>query len=54
MTGGQSLYIDTVTITGDNPNSFTLADDTSTGVTVEANKACIVDVTFTPSGRRKT
>lgn len=49
-TGGQSLYIDSVTITGDNPNSFAIANDTCTGATVEANKACIVDVTFTPSG----
>jgi hypothetical protein len=49
-TGGQSLYIDSVAITGDNPNSFALANDTCTGATVDANKACILDVTFTPSG----
>jgi hypothetical protein len=49
-TGGQSLYIDSVTITGDNPNSFAIANDTCTGATVDANKACIVDVTFTPTG----
>lgn len=49
-TGGQSLYIDSVSITGDNPNSFAIANDTCTGATVDANKACLVDVTFTPSG----
>jgi hypothetical protein len=49
-TGGQSLYIDSLTITGDNPNSFAIANDTCTGATVDASKACIVDVTFTPSG----
>lgn len=49
-TGGQSLYIDSVAISGDNPNSFTLANDTCTGATIDANKACILDVTFTPSG----
>ena len=49
-TGGQSLYIDSVAITGDNPNSFAIANDACTGATVDANKACIVDIPFTPSG----
>lgn len=49
-TGGQSLYIDSVIISGDNPNSFAITNDTCTGATVDANKACVVDVTFTPSG----
>ena len=49
-TGGQSLYIDSVTVGGDNPNSFTLANDTCSGATVDANKACILDVVFTPTG----
>ena len=48
-TGGQSLYIDSVIISGDNPNSFAITNDTCTGATVDANKACILDVTFTPS-----
>jgi len=49
-TGGQSLYIDSVSITGDNPNSFAISNDTCTGAAVPANRACIVDVTFTPTG----
>jgi hypothetical protein len=49
-TGGQSLYIASVIISGDNPNSFAIANDTCTGSTLDANKACIVDVTFTPTG----
>jgi hypothetical protein len=48
--GGQSLYIASVVISGDNPNSFAIANDTCSGATVDANKACIVDVTFTPTG----
>ena len=49
-TGGKSLYIESVTVGGDNPNSFVIASDTCTGATVEANKACVVGVTFTPTG----
>jgi hypothetical protein len=49
-TGGQPLNIDSVSITGDNPNSFAIANDTCTGTTVDPNRACIVDVTFTPTG----
>jgi len=49
-TGGKPLYIDSIELGGDNPNSFTIVKDTCTGATVDQNKACIVDVTFTPSG----
>lgn len=48
-TGGKPLYIDSVTLGGDNPGSFAIARDTCTGATVSPNRACIVDVTFTPS-----
>ncbi len=49
-TGGKPLYIESVDLGGDNPNSFALLKDTCTGATVDPDKACIVDVTFTPSG----
>ena len=49
-TGGTPLSIDSVELGGDNPRSFALLNDTCTGATVDPNKACIVDVTFTPSG----
>lgn len=48
-TGGQSLYFDSVDLGGDNPTAFAVLKDTCTGATVDPNKACIIDVTFTPS-----
>ena len=48
--GDGPLTIDSVDIRGDNPNSFSILRDSCTGATVEANRACFVDVTFTPSG----
>jgi hypothetical protein len=49
-TGGKSLYIESVTVGGDNPNSFAITSDTCSGATVDANKACVVGITFAPSG----
>jgi HYDIN/CFA65/VesB-like, Ig-like domain len=49
-TGGKQLYFDSVDLGGDNPNSFAILKDTCTGATVDPDKACILDVTFTPSG----
>ena len=49
-TGGKPLYVDSVVISGDNPNSFALLKDTCTGATVAPARACILDVTFTPTG----
>ncbi|MCM3870385.1 MAG: choice-of-anchor D domain-containing protein [Pyrinomonadaceae bacterium] len=48
-TGGSALNIDSVELGGDNPTAFAISRDTCTGATVEADKACIVDVTFTPA-----
>jgi hypothetical protein len=48
-TGGQPLHIDSVDLGGDNRNSFVLLKDTCTGATVEPERACILDVTFTPT-----
>jgi len=44
------LHIDSVDLGGDNPNSFAVVKDTCTGAAVDEGRACIVDVTFTPSG----
>jgi hypothetical protein len=49
-TGGQPLSIDSVDLGGDNPNSFAILNDTCTGATVAPNRACVVEVNFTPSG----
>ena len=48
-TGGQPLYIDSVDLGGDNRNSFFLLKDTCTGAKLEPERACILDVTFTPT-----
>jgi HYDIN/CFA65/VesB family protein len=49
-TGGKPLYFDSVELGGDNPNSFTVLKDTCTGASVDPGRACIVDVTFRPTG----
>ena len=46
--GGKPLYFASVDLGGDNPNSFAVLKDTCTGATIDPEKACIVDVTFTP------
>jgi hypothetical protein len=48
-TGGKPLNIDSVDLGGDNPRSFALLKDTCTGATLDPDRACILDVTFTPS-----
>jgi len=48
-TGGKPLYFDSVALGGDNPTAFAILKDTCTGASIDPNKACIVDVTFTPS-----
>jgi hypothetical protein len=46
--GGGLLYIDSVELGGDNPTAFAILNDTCTGAKVEPDRACIIDVTFTP------
>jgi len=48
-TGGKPLYFASVDLGGDNPNSLAVLKDTCTGATIDPEKACIVDVAFTPS-----
>ncbi len=47
-TGGESLYFDSVDLGGDNATAFAILKDTCTGATVDPDRACILDVTFTP------
>ena len=47
-TGGKSLNIDSVTLGGDNPTAFAITKDTCTGATVDPDRACILEITFTP------
>jgi hypothetical protein len=47
--GGKSLYISSVTGDGNNWSDFSVINDTCTGATIAPNKACIIDVSVTPS-----
>jgi hypothetical protein len=48
-TGGKKLYINSVALSGDAQQDFTMSNDTCTGKEIEPGKSCIVDVVFTPS-----
>jgi hypothetical protein len=47
-TGGKPLYFDSVTLGGDNPSAFAIQKDTCSGAAVEPERACMIDITFTP------
>src|ERR1044071_7578844 len=55
-TGGKKLYINSVALSGDDQQDFTVARDTCTGATIDAQKSCVVDVIFAPTTneRRKS
>jgi hypothetical protein len=55
-TGGKKLYINSVALSGDDQQDFTVARDTCTGATIDAQKSCVVDVVFAPTAteRRKS
>src|SRR4029077_2263415 len=48
--GGASLHISSVTVTGTNPTDFGIASNTCTAAPIVVNTTCTVGVTFTPSG----
>ena len=48
-TGGKKLYVNSVVVSGDDHQSFTLVGDTCTGSTIDPGKSCVVDICFTPS-----
>ena len=54
-TGSSKLYINSVVLSGDHKDDFSIIHDTCTGATIEANKSCVIDVTFAPrvTERRK-
>jgi HYDIN/CFA65/VesB-like, Ig-like domain len=47
--GGDSLYINSATISGDNWKDFTLLKDTCSGKKVAAQGSCLITVRFTPN-----
>ncbi len=47
-TGEKQLYINSVTMGGDNREDFAVVSDTCTGATVASQKSCVIDVSFTP------
>jgi uncharacterized repeat protein (TIGR01451 family) len=46
--GDVSMHVTTISIGGDDPTSFTLADDTCQGATLPVGRSCTVAVSFTP------
>jgi hypothetical protein len=48
-TGGKKLYVNSVVVSGDDRQNFTLVGDTCTGATIDPGKSCVADVCFTPS-----
>jgi hypothetical protein len=48
-TGGKKLYINSVVLSGDAQEDFTMSNDTCTGKEIEPGKSCVVDVVFSPS-----
>lgn len=49
--GGQSqLYVNSVTITGENADDYALGGDACTDTTLAPGKSCVLDVVVTPSG----
>ena len=55
-TGGKPLYVNSVTIAGDESDDYALSGDTCTGSTIAPGKSCVIDVRCTPSatGSRKS
>jgi hypothetical protein len=48
-TGGKKLYINSVALSGDAQQDFSMSNDTCTGKEIEPGRSCIVDIVFTPS-----
>jgi hypothetical protein len=48
-TGGKKLYINSVALSGDAQQDFTMSNDTCTGKDIEPGKSCIVDIVFNPA-----
>ena len=54
--GDTKLYINSLVITEDEQQDFTISNDTCTGKEIEAKRSCVLDIVFRPSAtdRRKT
>ena len=49
-TGGAPLFVKSVTVGGEAPDRFSIVSDTCTGSEVVPYRACVIDITFGPSG----
>ena len=47
-TGGKPLMIDSVAAGGDHSSEFSIVKDTCTGASIPPNRACVIDVSFSP------
>lgn len=48
-TGGKKLYINSVALSGDAQQDFSMSNDSCTGKEIEPGRSCVVDIIFTPS-----
>ena len=46
--GGSDLYVNSVTMGGDNSSDFVLVSDPCSGATIKPGKSCVIDVVMTP------
>ena len=47
-TGGQTLYVNSVTVGGDEERHFSITNDTCTGAEVVPYRSCVLDISFAP------
>lgn len=50
-TGGAPLHVNSVHLDGDDPGQYSVANDACTGAEVVPYRACVIDITFGPSGK---
>jgi len=47
--GGKRLYVNSIVISGDHHQDFSVLRDMCTGATIAPGKSCVIDVVFTPA-----
>lgn len=50
-TGGATLHVNSVTVTGDDAEKYSVVKDTCTGAEVVPYRACVIDLTFLPTAK---
>ncbi|HYY98696.1 MAG TPA: hypothetical protein VE642_08900, partial [Pyrinomonadaceae bacterium] len=50
-TGGANLHVDSAALGGDDAGKYSVENDTCTGAEVVPYRACVIDITFLPTGK---